>query len=1292
MNSQSTGKDYRGSFLSKILFLWMEPFIFRGYRRKVQLQDIPDLTEDMQVSKLKERFEKMWDSQKQSSFFRTIILQNMFDIIHSGFYAILTNVCDLCVIVLGWLILELILYPGQSEGNLSRNGLIYCCIFTIVSFVGAVANGNYIYICLLMDIKTFTQCITALFQKSLDLSQDVLNEISSGRIMNIVANDIKTMEYKWYKLQYIWGFPLTFISSILLLYFFVGPIALVGLVIICVNIVLMFAITPLVGNALSKNLKFADKRVKFINQVIKNMRIVKMFGWEELTQRYVKRIRRKEWLYGILYTLLSSAGYVLFFLIGTPLIFYTTFLMSYFSDTPIPLGRVALCFMLYQQIQITAAKFMLFISAAVEVYISGKRISEFLHLEITKKNPPRILIDLNSSSIDTHQLTVKWSNQSKGLDDVNLKVSNEPQLIFVTGAVGAGKSTLLLALCNEISQYQGSVQVNGRVSYSAQESWVFSGTIRDNILVGSEYKHDRYWKVLSVCGLISDLELFSKKDLTLVGERGITLSGGQKARVALARTVYTVARIYLLDDPLGAVDARVRKHIFEKCIQEFLSDKVVLLVTHQTLFARDDDRIVMLENGKIVEDDTCKKIKRRSEKVFLSEIQEKVKNSQVGVQNMDYNEGVDLDYMNGMESEIEEMPMSTALSEENSDRTRLTIYPKYAKMGGFCLLFLLLLSTSVANITQISFIWWIQKFMWLASNANSFVSISSTNSTDAIAPAWFVDIVSIHHFWALTALITALLYFVIQEWLIFIIFTWRAAIKFHRKMFKSVLNTPMRFFEINPSGRILTRFSKDTSYVDSNIPYNMLDSWITIFMIVFSLIASCFVQKLLIVPSIIMIFLLFGFIHYYLPIATELRHQETLSRSPLYSHISLTLQGMTTIRSLGIREKVTKDLLYHLESYIKVWVMLQSSVSWFVQRVSFIVNTFLSIVIWTAFVRNYYYQSNENIALSFQITFNIPTIFYLAAIASINLDIMMVSADRVLSYIKLEPEADYRGKGLFKNRKGPQDTNIFGRSMMCQGSITFEDVYLKYAEDLPMVLRGISFKVNEGSKVGVVGRTGAGKSSIINALFRLTNISAGRILLDGVDISHLNLNRLRTQISVIPQDPMLFTGTLRFNLDPSEHFSDAEIWSSLDHVQLRGLIASLQGGLFARVQEDGNNFSVGEKQLLCLARALLRRTRILIVDEATANVDYVTDAKIQNTLRNSFKNQTVISIAHRLNTVIDYDRIIVMERGEIVEVNSPHLLLEDDGSYLSKLVSQTDVTTQAALRTSAHMAYASKKD
>ena len=1286
-------KYVRGNCFSKYLFLWMEPFIFRAFRQRVTFKDLPDLPSNIQVGQLRENFMKIWHSQKNPSLLYTILRQNIFDIILSGIYLAVSNLCELCAIVMGWLILEIVINPEPTMGT---HGIIYCCIFTVASFMVAILYPKYIYISLLLDIKTFTQCIIAIFQKSLSLPQDVLNQVSSGRIINMITNDIRSLEYKYYKLLYISGFPLTLIGAGLLLYFLIGPIALVGLGAIAINILVVFSVVPLMGKMRSQNLASTDKRVKFINQVLKNMRVVKMFGLEKLTQRYVEKIRRKEWKYGMPYTMLRTGASDVLFLMGTSLAIYTTFLVTYFTDSPIHFGKAILCFMLYQEIQNCAAQFLLCLSTCVELSVSGKRISEFLHTKASKGvNRQNITLMEGNTCIEIQNLTVEWPNNSKGLDNINLNVSDEPQLIFVTGAVGAGKSTLLLTLCNEISQFQGRIRVNGRAAYSAQESWVFSGTIRDNIIVGNEFEQNRFWKVIAACGLAPDLELFNDGDLTLVGERGVTLSGGQKARVALARTVYTVADIYLLDEPLGAVDAHVGKHIFEECIQGLLRDKVVILATHQTRFVEENNRMIKLENGRIVEDKICKKIKQTDWETF-SEIKLKEESNQCEEKEADPDEGrVDLECMTEGERETRNSkPMSTALSEEESVRARMSVFPRYFKTGGLCLTLILLIVTIVSNTAQISFIWWIQKFMRLASITHSYdntnLTPNYTNQTSTIAPDWFLHTIGMHHLIAITVLIFGSVFFLSQEWITLSIITWRAAMKLHKKMIKSVMGTSMRFFETNPSGRILNRFSKDVGYADFNITITLIDFWILMFMVVFPLVASCVVQKFLILPAIILTIIFLAFLFYYLPSVTQLRGLESLLRSPVYSHISLALQGMTTIRSLGIEQKVEEDLLYHLNAHIKVWITLQSGSVWFLQRLSFIFRLFLVIAVWAAFVRNYYYQGNENIALSFQILLGIPSLYIYVATLAVNLNIMMVAVERIFAYIKLKPEIDNEGGSIMPKRESQSIPNDVG--MLYEGSVTFENVYLRYAEDLPMVLRGVSLKVLGGSKMGVVGRTGAGKSSIINALFRLTNLSGGRILIDGVDISHLKLNRLRTQISVIPQDPMLFTGTLRFNLDPFDQFSDSEIWSSLEHVQLRGLIASLQGGLSTTIQEDGSNFSVGEKQLLCLARALLRNTRILVVDEATANVDRVTDAKIQNTLRTSFTNQTVISIAHRLNTVIDYDRIVVLEQGEVVEMDYPHLLLQDDQSYLSKLVSQTDPATQTKLRESAHAAYRSALD
>ena len=613
----------------------------------------------------------------------------------------------------------------------------------------------------------------------------------------------------------------------------------------------------------AKNLAFTDKRVKFLNQVLKNMRVVKMFALEKLVQRVVKRIRRKEWIFGMSYTLLRTVASPVIFTFGNYFAIYITFLVSYFTDSPIGFGKAVLCFMLYMQIQNYASNFIQCVAACVEIFVSGNRISKYLHIKASKKiNPQNITSMDGAKCIHIQNLNVEWPNHSKGLENINLTVSNEPQLIFVTGAVGAGKSTLLLTLCNEIFEYQGSVQVRGRIAYAAQESWVFSGTIRDNIIVGSEFEYDHYWKVIAACGLMPDLETLTDRDLTLVGERGITLSGGQKARVALARTVYTVADIYLLDDPLGAVDTHVSKLIFEECIQGLLRGKVVILATHQTRFARDHDRMVILENGRILEDNKYKKAKWEG----FSELIGMDESNQCKEKEVDTNVGiVDLDCVRKREGEMTELkPLSTALSEEISDHAKFWIYPKYFKTGGLCFTFLLILFTVVSNLAQLSFVWWVQKFMWLASIAHSYDNVNFTtnyaNQTWTIAPPWFLHIISFKHYIAITALLVGIVVFLTNEWLLITIIAWRATVKLHSKMMKSVLSTSIRFFEINPSGRVLNRFSKDVGYADFNITVMFIEYWILLFGIIFPVIAACFVQKILILPGIVLIIVFFGYV------------------------------------------------------------------------------------------------------------------------------------------------------------------------------------------------------------------------------------------------------------------------------------------------------------------------------------------------------------------------------------------------------------------------------------------------
>ena len=447
-------------------------------------------------------------------------------------------------------------------------------------------------------------------------------------------------------------------------------------------------------------------------------------------------------------------------------------------------------------------------------------------------------------------------------------------------------------------------------------------------------------------------------------------------------------------------------------------------------------------------------------------------------------------------------------------------------------------------------------------------------------------------------------------------------------------------------------------------------------------IASSLVQYYLLLPFNVLVLCTLGFRYWYLKTCSQVKRLESIARSPLYSHISLTLQGLTTIRSLSLESRVTKDFHYFLDEHSRAWYNYLACNRWFGIRIDFLTVFVVTFGIFSAIIAKHFLGRNELIEFSIPLILSLPIALQNVVRLSGDVDILMVSVDRILKYCKLKQENSQKIHECKQNSVSLlKGTN---------GRIQFNQVCFKYSKDLPYSLIDVSLYIRPGEKVGIIGRTGAGKSSLFSLLFLLNGISAGRIMIDNEDISTLNLFQHRKRLSIIPQDPFLFTGTLRYNLDPFEEFGSEEIWDALTKSHLCNMVQSLPDQLMTSVAEDGHNFSAGERQLLCLARAILRKNKIILIDEATANVDLRTDALVQQAIRSHFSDCSVLTIAHRIETIIDSDRIVVLERGRIIEIDVPFLMLERETSYLSLLLSHLDPRNEAQLRNAARMSYSIK--
>ncbi|XP_038065585.1 multidrug resistance-associated protein 4-like [Patiria miniata] len=856
-----------------------------------------------------------------------------------------------------------------------------------------------------------------------------------------------------------------------------------------------------------------------------------------------------------------------------------------------------------------------------------------------------------------------WNKDTSNtmLQDVSFCIQ-AGELLAVIGPVGCGKSSLLMSLLGEMPTVSGVNVLNGRVGYTAQQPWILSGSLRDNILFGSEYQQTKYQRIIKQCALTRDIELLPDDDLTLVGERGVTLSGGQRARVSLARALYSDVDVYLLDDPLSAVDPAVGRHLFEMCILHEMRDKAVILVTHQLQFIDKADKILILKEGKVAgygtyqelqEDgmDFAALLKKKSEDGDYDGANEQ----DVNPERLDDTLSICSDVSFYPDRHGVETPVDIAPEEMAAGTVDWMVYIRFfrAAAGVIFLLVWVIVVVGAQALLSYADVW---LAMWANEEEKDLVdrNITSQYNQDGMEyenRSYYIRIYAI-----LCGATTATLF--LRAFLFFHVFV-TASKTLHKQMFGSIIRAPMQFFDTNPVGRILNRFAKDIGYMDDVLPSTFTDFLqITLSTIAIVILISIFNPFCL--AFTLPIGIVFHFTRrYYLASSRDVKRLEGIARSPVFSHLSATLTGLSTVRAFKAQQRFTADFDGYLDGHTRAWFLFLSTTNWFGVQLDFFNVLFISGVSLTCILAaDLLDLSSGIVGLSLTYAMGLMGEFQWAVRQSAELENQMTSVERVCQYIDIKPEAP-----LQTDHKPPPDWPQ-------DGAITLQDVSLRYSDNGPLVLHEITCAIRPNEKVGIVGRTGAGKSSLMTVLMRLAE-PTGTVMIDGINTGLIGLHDLRKKVSFIPQDPVLFSGTLRKNLDPFSEHSDSDIWRAVEEVELKPAIEELPDKLEAVLTEGGTNFSVGQRQLLCLARAILRKNKILIVDEATANVDIRTDRLIQATIRRRFKHCTVLTIAHRLNTIMDSDKVMVLDAGQLIEFDEPYVLLQKEDSIFSKMVQET---------------------
>ncbi|XP_062831587.1 ATP-binding cassette sub-family C member 4 [Anolis carolinensis] len=1286
----------QAGFCSRIFFWWLNPLFITGHKRKLEEDDMYKVLTEDSSKVLGEELQWYWDKEIQKAkkeartphltkaimlcYWKSYFALGFFTLIEEAFHVIQP-------VLLGMMIAY---FENIGSINDDEHALKYAYIsaaaLSLCTIVLAISHHLYFYHVQRAGMKLRVAMCHMIYRKALRLSNTAMGKTTTGQIVNLLSNDVNKFDQVTIFLHYLWAAPLQVTIISVLLWMEIGPACLAGMAVLIILLPLQSLLGKLFSSLRSRTAALTDVRIRTMNEVIAGMRIIKMYAWEKSFADLVSSIRRKEISMVLKSSYLRGMNLASFF-IASKITMFMTFMTYVLLGNVITASRVFVAVSLYSTVRLTVT---LFFPAAIEkvseALVSNRRIKNFLILDEVSQLTPQLKTN-NEVALAVHDLTCYWDKTLEMPTLQKIAFTVRPgELLIVIGPVGAGKSSLLSAILGELSASKGFIDVQGRIAYVSQQPWVFSGTVRNNILFGKEYYKDRYEKVLKACALKKDMELLADGDLTVIGDRGVTLSGGQKARVNLARAVYQDADIYLLDDPLSAVDAEVSRHLFEKCICQTLHKKVCILVTHQLQYLQAAKQILILKEGVEVGKGTYSDILKSG--IDFASLLKKPDDDQVPLPGT---AGHQLSRIRtfsessvwSMESSVQSQkdgaaepppmePLLTALPEESRSEGKIgfNIYKKYFAAGAnYFVIFIIFSLNILAQVAYVLQDWWLSYWAneQLKLNVTAMAN-AGINETRTLDLDWYLGMYA-------GFTVVTVLFSILRNILMFQVLV-NAAQTLHNSMFQSILKAPVLFFDSNPIGRILNRFSKDIGHLDDLLPLTFLDFVQTFLQICGVVAVAIAVIPWVLIPLVPLLILFIMLRRYFLATSRDIKRLESTTRSPVFSHLSSSLQGLWTIRAFKAEQRFQELFDAHQDLHTEAWFLFLTTSRWFAVRLDAICAVLVVVVAFGSLLLAHTLDAGQvGLALSYSIT--LMGMFQWGVRQSAETENLMISAERVMEYTDVEKEAPWES-----NKRPPSE-------WPSEGVIAFENVNFTYSIDGPLVLRHLTAVIKSKEKIGIVGRTGAGKSSLIAALFRLAE-PQGRIWIDKYLTSELGLHDLRKKISIIPQEPVLFTGSMRRNLDPFDEYTDEELWSSLEEVQLKETIEELPNKLETQLAESGSNFSVGQRQLVCLARAILKKNKILIIDEATANVDPRTDELIQKTIREKFAQCTVLTIAHRLNTIIDSDRIMVLDSGRLKEYDEPYILLQEKESLFYKMVQQLGKAEAESIKETAKQVYFKK--
>ncbi|KAK3818901.1 MAG: multi drug resistance-associated protein MRP [Benniella sp.] len=1305
--------EEEANIFSIVSFHWVTGLMRKGYASPLAMDDLWALGKEDRSRNISDTFDTIWERELQKDC--PSLLRALSCAFGRPFYVagIWKAASDVLAFVQPVLLRELLRffmsYKTKDPQPLYRGYSI-----AIWMFVCAVAQtiflNQYYHLCFRCGMHVRTSLVTAIYKKSLRLSNPTRQTFMAGEVANHMSIDTQRLQNLVSYLHTSWSGLFQIGIALYLLYDAMGWAICAGVFVMLLAVPLHTQLSAMMNILQQKQLENKDVRIRLLNELLNGIRIIKLYAWENAFMQRILTIRNDDEL-----TTLKKLGYLsavesitwsctpFFVSLATFAVYVLVLKKPMTADIVFP------SIVLFNLLQLPLALFPDVISSSMEAYASLCRIKTFLMSP--EVDPDTVIIEEprppsnEEDTPDNHVLVVtdatySWYKDSEPvISDINLTLKSD-DLLCVVGRSCSGKSSFMAALCNDMERVAGEIRVRGPVAFVPQQPWIINDTLRANILFGNPFDQTYYQQTVEACCLQPDFEKLLNGDMTEIGERGINLSDSQKTRISFARAVYARADIYLFDDPLPEADPRVGRDLFEKVIgpRGLLKEKARILVTNQIQFLVQSTVVMMLKDGQVAEKGDYQELMTKKGEVFelMSEIgrdadhqpgfTEKEEIEPIVEQNTILEEDVvETDafpaeeapllsctprsarrnsirsvtsvralcrpsaasflHGNAEKSAVSKTP-TTATFVETEERVRDSAYKVYAKACSYSLVILYML---LMLLSQMAFV---LTYLWLARWS------SRSPDDDTNSSQYYIGI------YAVLGLSSALLT-IFQSTILLVHCGIRSARVLHQDMLQSILRSPMMFFDATPVSRILNRFSKDQSTVDEVLPRSFSSYSYTVFQVASALVVLTLATPIIIAVIIPIAIVYFWLRRYYLATSREVRRLDSATRSPVMNHLQETLGGITTIRAYRQQTRFIQENEHRLDQNLRAYYPTIAGNRW----LAFRLETLSSIVIFGAASLSVFSLARGNsvdpglIGLSLTYALSIAHTLNWMVRQYTEIESNIASVEHLQEYIELPQEAPE----VIGFHRPPEDWPD-------KGQVEFEDNVTRYRARDGLVSRGIGFTIQSHEKVGICGRPDTDKPSFPMSLFRISEAAGEQITVDGKDISTYGLSDLRSRLSIFLQDPVIFADTIRFNLDPLNTKSDLEIWEALEDVGLKPLVSGLGGELQAMMLEGGENFTVGQRQLLCLARALLRKKALLIFDDTTAAIDPETDMRIREIIREKCKDCTVLTITHKINTVKDCDKVMVFEQGRVVEFGEPAKLLKDKRSSFYSLAKESDVS------------------